>query len=347
MSVTTTIKGLTKGTDYVAEVYVENNSDAKASIEVNAGEKKVSNYTERSILNNYVKSDQKNGSKMQRMQVSFTAESETAQLTLSRGYGDGSTYMDDIRIVEKSLNNFQEDGVFKQDFETVVQGLYPFVLSSAQGISDPATHLSQLNAPYTQAGWNGRVIDDVIDGNWSLKHHDGNTGIIYQTIPQNFRFEPGKVYTVEFDYQSGPDKAYAMVVGDGTTYTTPSDDEYLAQARGEDETKHVKMQVVGSGSGQTWIGLYENGSKAGTGSMGQRDFVLDNLVITEEKDATSVTLESTELYKGETAKIYGNNLDQITWETSNDKVAVVDKEAGVVKALAAGTATFDSDAFKR
>lgn len=73
--------------------------------------------------------------------------------------------------------------------------------------------------------------------------------------------------------------------------------------------------------------------------MGQRDFVLDNLVITEEKDATSVTLESTELYKGETAKIYGNNLDQITWETSNDKVAVVDKEAGVVKALAAGTAT--------
>ena len=40
VSVTTTIKGLTKGTDYVAEVYVENNSDAKASIEVNAGEKK-------------------------------------------------------------------------------------------------------------------------------------------------------------------------------------------------------------------------------------------------------------------------------------------------------------------
>ena len=339
VSVTTTIRGLKKGTDYVAEVYVENNSDAKASIEVNAGKEKVSNYTERSILNNYVKSDQKNGSKMQRMQVSFTAESETAQLTLSRAYGDGSTYMDDIRVVEKSLNNFQKDGVFKQDFETVVQGLYPFVLSSAQGISDPATHLSQLHAPYTQAGWNGRVIDDVIDGNWSLKHHDGNTGIIYQTIPQNFRFEPGKVYSVEFDYQSGPDKAYAMVVGDGTSYNTPSDNEYLAKAHGENETKHVKMQVVGSGSGQTWIGLYENGSKAGSGSMGQRDFVLDNLVITEVKDATSVTLEKTELYKGETAKIYGNQLEQITWKSSDNKVATVDKEAGVVKALKAGTVT--------
>lgn len=40
--------------------------------------------------------------------------------------------MDDIRIVEITLNNFDENGSFKQDFESVVQGLYPFVLSSAQ-----------------------------------------------------------------------------------------------------------------------------------------------------------------------------------------------------------------------
>ena len=336
VSVTTTISGLKKGTDYVAEVYVENNSKAKASIEVNAGDKKVSNYIEKSILNNYVKCDQKNGSQMQRMQVSFTAESDTAKVTLSRGYGEGSTYMDDIRIVEKSLNNFREDGVFKQDFETVVQGLYPFVLSSAQGISDPVTHLSQKNAPYTQAGWGDRVIDDVLDGEWSLKHHGSNKGIIYQTLPQNFRFEPGKVYTVEFDYQSGPDKAYAMVVGDGTNYTTPAADEYLAQARGKNA--HVKMQVVGSGSGQTWIGLYAN-EPSGNTKLAETDFVLDNLVIKEDKNASSVTLSTTELYKGETAKIYGSNLDKITWETSNDKVATVDKKAGVVKAVGQGEAT--------
>ncbi|GAA0083683.1 endo-alpha-N-acetylgalactosaminidase family protein [Clostridium sp. CTA-7] len=337
VSVTTTISGLKKNTNYVAEVYVENNSDEKATIEVNTGSKTVSNYTERSILNNYVKSDQKNGSKMQRMQISFTAEKDTAELTLARAAGEGSTYMDDIRIVEKTLNNFQEDGTFKQDFETVVQGLYPFVLSSAQGISDPATHLSQLNAPYTQAGWNGRVIDDVISGNWSLKHHDANTGIIYQTLPQNFRFEAGKVYNVEFDYQSGPDKAYAMVIGDGTNYTAPAADQYLVQACGE--TKHVKMQVIGSGSGQTWIGLYENGSKAGSGSMGQRDFTLDNLLIEEDKDAIAVTLSSLNLYKGETATIYGSGLDKIQWNSSDEKVAVVDKDANVVKALSAGNAT--------
>ena len=67
---------------------------------------------------------------MQRMQVSFTAEGPTANLTLFREAGPGSTYMDDIRIVEITLNNFDENGSFKQDFESVVQGLYP--LCSAQ-----------------------------------------------------------------------------------------------------------------------------------------------------------------------------------------------------------------------
>lgn len=345
VEVTTTLSGLKAGTNYVAEVYVENNSDEKASIAVNTGSSEVSNYTERSILSNYVKSDQKNGTKMQRMQISFTSEGETADLTLARAAGEGSTYMDDIRIVEKTLDNFKEDGSFVQDFETVVQGLYPFVLSSAQGISDPVTHLSEKNGEFTDAGWNNRVIDDTLDGNWSVKHHAGGsdgviTGIIYQTLPQNFRFEPGKVYTVEFDYQSGPNNGYAMVVGDGTSYTRPAQEDYLPQARGTNE--HVTMQVIGSGSGQTWIGLYENGSVVGNkknGVMGEIDFVLDNLVITEDKDAVAVEISSKNLYKGETAQIYGSGLEQITWTFSDENVVVVDKDANVVKAMAAGTAT--------
>lgn len=302
----------------------------------------VTNYTERSILTNYVQCDQEHGTMMQRMQVSFTTEGKTAQLTLSREAGEGVTYMDDIRIVKISLNNEQEDGSFVQDFEEVVQGLYPFVLGSAQGVSDPVTHLSQLHAPYTQAGWNGRVVDDVLEGEWSLKHHGANTGIIYQTIPQNFRFEAGKVYTVEFDYQSGPDKAYAMVIGDGKTYTLPSEEDYLDQARGE--TKHVTMQVVGSGSGQTWIGLYEQGSRAGSGSYGQTDFILDSLVIKEDKDAIAVTISAKELLKHESADIYGSNLDQFTWVSSDENVVKVDKENNKILAVGAGTATVTATA---
>lgn len=343
VEVTTVISGLEKGENYVAEVNVENNSDAKASILVNSGTRTVSNYTERSILGNYVKCDAKNGSKMQRMQISFTAEGKTAELTLARAAGEGSSYMDDIRIVKKTLDNFKADGSFEQDFETVVQGLYPFVLSSAQGISDPSTHLSQLNEPYTQAGWGDRVIDDVISNEWSVKHHSSNRGIIYQTIPQNFRFERGKVYKVEFDYQSGPDKAYAMVVGDGEKYTVPATEDCLPQARGSEGTGHVEMQVVGSGSGQTWIGLYSNGP-AGKTNIGETDFVLDNLKITEDKNAVAVSLSKTNLYKGETADIYGSGLDQITWTSSDEAVATVDVKAGKVNALSKGIATLTATA---
>lgn len=343
VAVTTQIKGLEAGKDYVAEVYVDNASDAKASIAVTTGETTVSNYTMRSIASNYVKSDQKHGTNMQRMQVSFTAEGETAELTLSRAAGEGSTYVDDIRIVQQTVENFDENGNFTQDFESVVQGLYPFVLGSAQGVSDPVTHLSELHDPYTQAGWqNKKATDDVIDGNWSLKHHGANTGIIYQTIPQNFRFEAGKVYTVEFDYQSGPDKAYAMVVGDGTTYTLPTEDQYLDQMTGggEENTGHVTMQVIGSGSGQTWIGLYENGSRAtGTTATGQNDFILDNLTITVDEDAVAVSIDKTELYVGETAQLYGSNLDGVEITSSNEEVVTIDPETLVVSAVGAGTAT--------
>ena len=40
-----------------------------------------------------------------------------------------------------------------QDFENSVQGLYPFVVGGIEGVEDNRTHLSELHAPYTQAGW--------------------------------------------------------------------------------------------------------------------------------------------------------------------------------------------------
>lgn len=61
------------------------------------------------------------------------------------------------------------------------------------------------------------MINDVIEGEWSLKQHcdsgsgSGRTGLLYHTIPQNFRFEAGKTYKVEFDYEAGS-SAYAVVL---------------------------------------------------------------------------------------------------------------------------------------
>ncbi len=340
VAVTTVITGLVPGEHYVAEVYVDNESDAKAAITVDAGDKVTTTYTYRSIVTNTVSCDSEHGTKMQRMLVTFVAEGTTAKLTLSREAGAGYTHFDDIRVVNQELNNYKEDGSFEQDFESVVQGLYPFVLTYNAG-GDSRTHLSQMNAPYTQKGWNGKSVDDVIEGEYSLKHHTNITGIVYQTIPQNFRFEAGKVYQVEFDYQT-VSAGYQMVVGDGATFTRPT--EYLATTTG---TTHATMQVIGSGSGQTWIGLYMNGSLCGSDtSIGDVDFILDNLKITEVKDAEVVTVSKTNLLLGETADIYGSKLDTITWTVSQEGIVEIDQANNQITAVGAGTvdvtATFES-----
>ncbi|WP_460996950.1 hypothetical protein, partial [Staphylococcus aureus] len=79
------------------------------------------------------------------------------------------------------------------------------------------THLSEKHDPYTQRGWNGKKVDDVIEGNWSLKTNGlvSRRNLVYQTIPQNFRFEAGKTYRVTFEYEAGSDNTYAFVVGKG------------------------------------------------------------------------------------------------------------------------------------
>lgn len=42
------------------------------------------------------------------------------------------------------------------------------------------------------------MINDVINGKWSLKIQAQMSGLMYQTIPQNLRFEPGLIYEVSF-----------------------------------------------------------------------------------------------------------------------------------------------------
>ena len=145
-----------------------------------------SNYTEESIAKNYVKAYTHSNSSatvdgtsyFQNMYVFFTApESGTVTLTLSREAGEGSTYFDDIRVVESEMDVVKkdEDGNvvgMEQDFENNAQGIYPFVVGGIEGVEDNRTHLSELHDPYTQAGWDVKKMDDVLDGNWSVKTTD-------------------------------------------------------------------------------------------------------------------------------------------------------------------------------
>ncbi|WP_257215888.1 endo-alpha-N-acetylgalactosaminidase family protein [Fredinandcohnia onubensis] len=280
------ITGLEPGKNYVAEVYVDNQSDVKASIKVTGGVKEKSNYTIRSLQKNYVKADShatNDGyqSKMQRIQVSFTAKDKTAKLILSREAGEGITKFDDIRVVQKSLNNYAKPGVFTQDFETVVQGIYPFVIGNTENVEDNRIHLSEKHAPYTQKGWAGKVVDDVIEGNWSVKVNTGNRGLVYRTIPQHFRFEPGVTYKVSFDYQTTA-TSIRLISGDEEI-----DEKEINQVKevnvnellpASTETRTAEFTITGAENGQTYIGIFNDGTSLNM-HTGEGTFILDNLRI--------------------------------------------------------------------
>lgn len=296
--VSRTITDLEIGKDYVAEVYVENQSTEKASIEVTGGAKDVKNSTLRSLQKNYVQADShatSNGynSKMQRMHVSFTAKAEKATLILSREAGEGITMFDDIRIVQKSLKNFVSPTIFEQDFETVVQGIYPFVIGNTENVTDNRIHLSEKHDPYTQKGWaNAKVVDDVIDGNWSVKVNTGNSGLVYRTIPQHFHFEPGVTYHVSFDYQTTAE-SYRFISGDQEIDAKNIKDvnglNLNEQLPASTDTKRAEFVVTGSESGQTYIGLFSDGTSVNM-HTGEGTFILDNLRIEKITDSEKVNV---------------------------------------------------------
>ncbi len=322
VSMTQELTDLEAGKQYAVLVGVDNRSDAKASVEIKSGDKVLgSNYTTRSIAKNYVKAYTHNtnsstvdgNSYFQNMYVFFTApQSGKVTLTISREAGEGSSYFDDIRIVENDSKNITTNDKgevvkFEQDFEKSVQGLYPFVVSGIEGVEDNRIHLSERHDKYTQAGWDVKKMDDVLDGDWSVKINGltQRSTLAYQTIPQNFRFEPGVTYNVSFDYQAGSDGIYAAAVGMGE-YNGNVQLKELPMSMGENKDGHFTTQVTGDSTGQTWFGIYSTEKepdlqgvdpKAAEANFGgYKELVLDNLVIekvneevTKEKLAALVT----------------------------------------------------------
>lgn len=316
VSLTQVLTDLEPGKGYAAYVGVDNRSDAKAYIEVSVDGNVISNYTERSIAKNYLQSYAHNtnnatiagtGSYFQNMYVFFTAPEagKTVTLTLKREAGAGKTYFDDVRVTNNMFGESETDGNFNpfvsenkmiQTFEAVPQGLFPFVIGNVEGVSDNRTHLSERHGEYTQAGWyNGiKKLDDVLEGNWSVKTNglSGRGRIVYQTIPQNFRFEAGVTYNISFDYEMGSKNTYAFIVGNGesngsnfTQYELQATDLENAQPQ------TFKFRLTGGEENQSWIGIYSTTTPADTQGIGgsgadfggYKDFILDNLVIEKSK----------------------------------------------------------------
>ncbi|MGQ7333370.1 endo-alpha-N-acetylgalactosaminidase family protein [Streptococcus suis] len=311
VSLTQTLTGLKPNTSYAAYVGVDNRSQAKAIITVHNGSEAVSNYTKESIALNYVKAyahntlernaTVDNTSYFQNMYVFFTTGDnvDNVRLTLSREGDAAATYFDEIRIFENNSSMFggnhnTSTGVFRQDFENVPQGIFPFVIGGIEGVEDNRTHLSEKHEPYTQRGWNGKKVNDVIEGDWSLKTNGltARDRLVYQTIPQNFRFEAGKTYRVSFDYEAGSNGTYAFAIGEGK-YNGHSGSLLLTPLNNTWENSQTpgkaNFLVTGAASGDSWVGIFSTrrpgdtkGDTQGNANFrGYNDFMLDNLVIEE------------------------------------------------------------------
>ncbi|MGW1773868.1 endo-alpha-N-acetylgalactosaminidase family protein [Streptomyces sp. NPDC002104] len=280
-SVSQQLTGLTPGT-YAASVYVSTATGRRATLAVTpAGGAEQSAYATSSPYRNNVGADEKNGSTTQRMRVLFDvpAGQSTATLALRADAAAGTAGFDDVRVV-RTARGPQGGHTFAEDFENVDSGWYPFVVGPAGGAAaDPRTHLAQLNAPYTQAGWNGKLIDDVLAGGNSLKSHEERPGLIYQTIPQTLRFEPGHQYRVSFAYQQSVAGDYAFTLGAGTAQVSS---DTLPQAR----TTNTFTRTFTAGV-DAWIGMRKLTAET---SDTDRDLVIDDLAVDDLGATTSLNL---------------------------------------------------------
>jgi len=269
-TVSQTLTGLNAGS-YYASVYVASPGNRKAVLGIaNSGGAETNVYCNSSLWKNYIAADSKSDTTMQRMYVFFDVPDghTSADLYLSADAGSSQVVFDDVRVATIQRTAKPDSVYFAEDFENIADGLYPFVKGVSGGINDPRTHLSELHTPYTQKGWNGKLIDDVINGNWSLKAHGEAAGLLIQTIPQTLRFFPGKTYTVTFKYESsGFD--YALIVGEGT-------EEKLAITLNQTgEPTPVTFTFTGGESGNSWFGIRKLNEK-------NTDLVMDDLFVIEK-----------------------------------------------------------------
>jgi endo-alpha-N-acetylgalactosaminidase len=277
-SISQKITGLKPGT-YSASVWVEvAQGKRKASLTVSpAGGEPQMVWTDQSFAFNYAETICWNRTYMQRMQVRFDIKPwrGSAVLALQVEPGQSSVRFDNIRVIP-TVHTEKADCVFFEDFENVDEGWFPFVKGDAGGVVGPTTHLSELHAPYTNAGWNEKLVDDTIEGQWSLKSHNERPGLVYQTIPQNIRFAPGKTYEVSFDYQCAHDDEYAIVIGSGGG----DDQKIIARTpiKQQRQTKRYTMTVKPDDDPKVWVGLERTPVKTDQRRV-EIDFIMDNFAV--------------------------------------------------------------------
>ncbi|WP_436494765.1 endo-alpha-N-acetylgalactosaminidase family protein [Actinokineospora sp. HUAS TT18] len=227
---------------------------------------------DRSTLVNTTASDEKHGTHFQRTRVFFDVRPGHARtkLSLRVAEGTGTVRFDNVRVVPMARPD-------TWDFESVDAGWGPFVRGPLP-VSDANTHLAERHAPYTQRGWHGKKIDDVIAGDWSLKSFEYEPGISYRTTSATTRFTPGHRYRIDFTYENALAGAYGWTVGvDGPAGTKEISTTPFAEQTTPAE--HHQEFVAGA-CGDYWVGLKRLGP-----NDDQVEFTLDNFRVVDLGEA--------------------------------------------------------------
>ncbi|MET9664223.1 endo-alpha-N-acetylgalactosaminidase family protein [Streptomyces sp. NPDC006475] len=261
---------------YAASVQVEVGERAgerrRASLEIRTADGvTAANWTDISTAGNHVAADRKHGTRFQRMFTHFTVPQGggPVTLTLRAEAGAPRVRFDNVRVVA-ARRTAKPDTVAYEDFQHVPQGWGVFVKGDAGGATDPRTHIAQRHAPFTQRGWNGKAIDDVVDGTESLKSRGENGGLVYRTVQHTVRFRPGTRYRVSFRYENEKAGQYAWVTG--------ADDRELARVPmpvATDPVSYAYEFTAPDDAGEAWVGLRK------VGDDGTAEFVLDTFEVRE------------------------------------------------------------------
>ncbi|MDR3360051.1 MAG: endo-alpha-N-acetylgalactosaminidase family protein, partial [Bifidobacteriaceae bacterium] len=301
-SIAQVVAGLTPGRRYTFSVDVEIEKDRRRPVSLTAGEE--GRTFDTSPLANLLAADVRAGTNAQRGIVPFTApDSGAILLKVSAGPGAAAVLVDNARVIADETHappkgpRSSAELVFT-DFETNQPGWGPFIHGDAGGLTDPGTHVSKLNQPYTQAAWKdgrapfnsgplkGLALDDVIGGVHSLKSHDEPAGLVYRTQPSTLALPSGHLVRVEFDYQANLPGRYAWVRGadkwhhagkehDAVLAAVDLAVQPLAATVGPVKTAHHLVDYV-TGCDDEWVGLRRL-TDSGEGA----DLVLDNFKVTD------------------------------------------------------------------
>lgn len=269
---TTTLHDLVPGRRYATSVWVEVQPGRTRKVTVSAGGAR--NWIERSTAKDAVGTDEKSGTYFQRTTVRFTATAKTAHLTVDAAAGDAAVKIDDIRVVNTTKSE-KAGTVTHWDFEDNEQGWGPFVQTEPGNIR---TVRSEKHAPYTQAGWNGQLTDQTLDGQHALKSHEEGAQLVYRTVPQTVRFEPGHRYRVSFDYQNTFAGQYALSTGYDRLTANGADTTETQRTLFDEQrtTARYHHEFTAGDCGDYYIGIRKVGS-----ALDQADFIIDDFTVTD------------------------------------------------------------------